>query len=203
MKMVSLKKIRQEDIKWKIFSKGNFFSFFFFQFYGEKSYKIMYHFDNFSNSEDMTTTTYKRKHTCTHTHPNDKFSDSFFSWDIIENKNRNIFLFYNSIYFSFYYNILTIDFKANMLYFYILYMVSIERIYLAYFQASKYRNLLWELIFYLLQTFCPHLGSFFVLFLLSLRFGQISPLAFFGWFTTKTSTKIQYGPDSGRPDKDL
>ena len=33
-----------------------------------------------------------------------------------------------------------------------------------------------------MQTFCPHLGSFFVLFLLSLRFGQISPLAFFRWF---------------------
>ena len=30
--------------------------------------------------------------------------------------------------------------------------------------------------FYLLRTFCPHLGRvFFVLFLLSLRFGQISP----------------------------
>ena len=44
--------------------------------------------------------------------------------------------------------------------------------------------------FYLLRTFCPHLGRFFlgffcffcVLFLLSLRFGQISPLAFFRWF---------------------
>ena len=37
--------------------------------------------------------------------------------------------------------------------------------------------------FYLLRTFCPHLGKFFfVLFLLSLRFGQISPLAFFRWF---------------------
>ena len=36
--------------------------------------------------------------------------------------------------------------------------------------------------FYLLWTFCPHLGSFFVLFLLSLRFGQISSLAFFRWF---------------------
>ena len=41
--------------------------------------------------------------------------------------------------------------------------------------------LIWELILYLLRTFCPHLGSFFflffffVLFLLSLRFGQISP----------------------------
>ena len=35
--------------------------------------------------------------------------------------------------------------------------------------------------FYLLRTFCPHLGSFFfcMLFLLSLRFGQISSLAFF------------------------
>ena len=32
--------------------------------------------------------------------------------------------------------------------------------------------------FYLLRTFFPHLGSFFVLLLLSLRFGQISPLAF-------------------------
>ena len=37
--------------------------------------------------------------------------------------------------------------------------------------------------FYLLQTFCPYLGIFFVLFLLSLCFGQISPLAFFRWFT--------------------
>ena len=35
--------------------------------------------------------------------------------------------------------------------------------------------------FYLLQTFCRHLGSF-VLFLLSLCFGQISPLAFSGDF---------------------
>ena len=39
--------------------------------------------------------------------------------------------------------------------------------------------------FYLLRTFCPHLGSsfffFLVLFLLSLRFGQISPLAFFNY----------------------
>ena len=42
--------------------------------------------------------------------------------------------------------------------------------------------LIWELIFYLLWTFYPHLGSFFALFLLSLRFGQISPLAFFWWF---------------------
>ena len=40
--------------------------------------------------------------------------------------------------------------------------------------------LIWELIFI---YFCPHLGSFFfVLFLLSLRFGQISTLAFFRWF---------------------
>ena len=38
--------------------------------------------------------------------------------------------------------------------------------------------------FYSLRTFCPHLGSFFVLVLLSLRFGQILPLAFFRWFTT-------------------
>ena len=38
--------------------------------------------------------------------------------------------------------------------------------------------------FYFLRTFCPHLGSFFLffLFLLSLRFDQISPLAFFRWF---------------------
>ena len=39
--------------------------------------------------------------------------------------------------------------------------------------------------FYLLRTFCSHLGRlffFFALFLLSLRFGQISPLAFFRWF---------------------
>ena len=44
-----------------------------------------------------------------------------------------------------------------------------------------------------MRTFCPHLGSFcfvgfflfFVLFLLSLRFGQISPLAFFRWFSPR------------------
>ena len=56
--------------------------------------------------------------------------------------------------------------------------------------------LIWELIFfYLLRTFCPHLGSFFfvcfffLLFLLSLRFGQISPLASFRWFFTATSDR--------------
>ena len=123
--------------------------------------------------------------------------------------------------------------------------------------------------FYLLRTFCPHLGTFFFFFLCCFFFhyGQISPLAFFRWFTAtldrnaescnripsnyclpkllsiahvldqvnlwpswvgfetaifwqcspgtvetqrfyplrqlKTSTKIRYGPDSGRPDKDL
>ena len=44
-------------------------------------------------------------------------------------------------------------------------------------------NLYLRINFYLLRTFCPHLGSFFcVLFLLSLCFSQISPLAFFRWF---------------------
>ena len=47
--------------------------------------------------------------------------------------------------------------------------------------------LIWELIFIYCGLFFPHLGSFFfffffVLFLLSLRFSQISPLAFFRWF---------------------
>ena len=37
--------------------------------------------------------------------------------------------------------------------------------------------------FYLLGTFFVHILVVFVLFLLSLRFGQISPLAFFSWFT--------------------
>ena len=40
--------------------------------------------------------------------------------------------------------------------------------------------------FYLLRTFCPHLGSFCVV--SSLRFRQISPLAFFRWLTA-TSDK--------------
>ena len=35
---------------------------------------------------------------------------------------------------------------------------------------------IWELIFYELQSFCPHLGSFSIV-SSSLRFGQISPLA--------------------------
>ena len=39
----------------------------------------------------------------------------------------------------------------------------------------------WGLIFYLLLTFCPHLCSFCVV--SYLRFGQISPLAFFRWLT--------------------
>ena len=43
-------------------------------------------------------------------------------------------------------------------------------------------RLIWELIFYWLRTFCPHLGSFCVV-SSSLRFGQISPLAFFRWLT--------------------
>ena len=51
----------------------------------------------------------------------------------------------------------------------------------------KFLNKLKELIFIYCWHVCPHLGSFFVLFfcvlfLLSLRFGQISPLAFFRWF---------------------
>ena len=44
---------------------------------------------------------------------------------------------------------------------------------------------------YLLRNFCPHLGSFFVLFLLSLRFGQISPLAFFRWFTATSDRNAE------------
>ena len=51
--------------------------------------------------------------------------------------------------------------------------------------------LIWELIFYLLRTFCLHLGNFFVLFLLSLRFGQISPLAFFRWFTATSDRNAE------------
>ena len=40
--------------------------------------------------------------------------------------------------------------------------------------------IIWELILYLLRTFYPHLGSFCVV-SSSLRFGQISALAFFRW----------------------
>ena len=45
--------------------------------------------------------------------------------------------------------------------------------------------LIWELIFYLLRTFCPHLGSFFCFFFVSssLRFSQISPLTVLRWLT--------------------
>ena len=47
--------------------------------------------------------------------------------------------------------------------------------------------LIWEIIFIYCGLFVLILVvflGFFVLFLLSLRFGQISPLAFFRWFTT-------------------
>ena len=40
----------------------------------------------------------------------------------------------------------------------------------------------WELIFYSLRTFYPHLDSFCVV-SSSLHFGQISPLPFFRWLT--------------------
>ena len=43
--------------------------------------------------------------------------------------------------------------------------------------------LIWELIFIYCGLF-PLILVVFVLFLLSLRFGQISPLAFFRWFTS-------------------
>ena len=58
-------------------------------------------------------------------------------------------------------------------------------------------NKTWINFFYLLRTFCPRLGSFFllfvfvcVLFLLSLRFGQISPLAFFRWFLPRPRIRM-------------
>ena len=51
--------------------------------------------------------------------------------------------------------------------------------------------LIWELIFfYLLRTFCPHLGSFCVV-SSSLRFGQISPLAFFRWLTATSDRNAE------------
>ena len=44
--------------------------------------------------------------------------------------------------------------------------------------------------FYLLQTFCPHLGSFCVVSSL-LCFGQISPMAFFRWFTATSDRNAE------------
>ena len=41
-----------------------------------------------------------------------------------------------------------------------------------------------------MRTFFPHLDSF-VLFLLSLRFGQISPLAFFRWFAATSDRNAE------------
>ena len=40
---------------------------------------------------------------------------------------------------------------------------------------------------YLLRPFCPHLGRFFFL----LRFGQISPLAFFRWLTATSNRNAE------------
>ena len=48
--------------------------------------------------------------------------------------------------------------------------------------------LIWELFFYLLLTFCSHLGSLCIV-SSSLCFGQISPLAFFRWLTTTSDRK--------------
>ena len=50
--------------------------------------------------------------------------------------------------------------------------------------------MIWELIFYLLRTFCPHLGSFCVV-SSSLRFGQISPLTFFRWLTATSDRNAE------------
>ena len=66
--------------------------------------------------------------------------------------------------------------------------VYVQTIFLSKWYSKTKWYFFWELFLYLLRTFCTHLGSFFffcfffVLFLLSVRFGQISPLAFFRWF---------------------
>ena len=51
--------------------------------------------------------------------------------------------------------------------------------------------LIWELISIYCELFVLILEVFFVLFLLSLRFGQISPLAFFRWFTTTSDRNAE------------
>ena len=51
--------------------------------------------------------------------------------------------------------------------------------------------LIWELIFHLLWTFCPHLGSCCVV-SFSLRFGQISSLALFRWLTANSERLITW-----------
>ena len=62
----------------------------------------------------------------------------------------------------------------------------IRRVYIAKVQYSVRIN------FYVLWTFCHHLGSFFFFFFfLSLRFGQISPLAFFRWFTATSDRNAE------------
>ena len=45
--------------------------------------------------------------------------------------------------------------------------------------------------FYLLRTFCPHLGRFFFCCFFLLRFGQISPLAFFRWLTATSDRNAE------------
>ena len=47
-----------------------------------------------------------------------------------------------------------------------------------------------DFFFNLLRTFCPHLGSFCVV-SSSLRFTQISPLAFFRWFTATSDRNAE------------
>ena len=52
--------------------------------------------------------------------------------------------------------------------------------------------LIWELIFiHCWLFFLILVGFFFVLFLFSLRFGQISPLAFFRWFTATSDRNAE------------
>ena len=53
-----------------------------------------------------------------------------------------------------------------------------------------YIHIYMRINFYLLRTFCPHLGSFCVV-SSSLRFGQISPLAFFRWFTATSDRNAE------------
>ena len=51
--------------------------------------------------------------------------------------------------------------------------------------------LIWELIFYLLRTFCPHLGSFLFCCFFSLRFSHISTLTFFRWLTVTSDRNAE------------
>ena len=92
----------------------------------------------------------------------------------------SFFLFLSSFYFQYLLFLFIFSFWCNIL-------TLLEKVCHLIPMTRKNYRYVWELIFIYCGLLSSSLVDFFfcvcVVFLLSLRFGQISPLAFFRWFT--------------------